>query len=681
VNKSKKAITIFITIAVIIKLLSIVTPSQAEESLSLRLSFDQPYYNSNQKFTAIITVNNAATKRVTSARVKLYIGQRLELDKNRSLPTKLPTKTSYTYSWSRTLKPGETQLKATKALSSLKLREGTYPAWATITVKNKTISKKLSALVIVDQKVVPPLSVALLWNLHDYAHFDGNNLFIDDNIQKDCIINSNHAGRYSIFLSSLVTHPNFKVNMNFTPLLAQQIVEISKGYKTKKDGKVVTIGKDSKDSSNAQKIISGYARLAKNGQIEMLPAPYSYPSLDYLAEQGWKEDIVNQIKKGKTVTKEIFELPEAPAGIYIPNLKLTNKTFNYLEKDQVKYMVLDGSYIENLQQEDKDIYRPYQVKDGQGDKTMVFFSDNFASSILTDNSDPEASAQLFLGILAETYLKQPDRQKVVVIAPDAKTFYPSAELLETLYTRFEQTPWLNSVTFSRASQIVPADTKPIDLTIEPDEESTINGDYGKELISTRNTYHQFKAMTTAAHPLEKELLDYLFIAESRDFLNQKNGGKENPGFVFLEKIRADIRTELDKIKMPDNQTITFTSSKGKIPIAIDNKSNYSYKITMTVQAENLAFPNGNSKTIELHPGENFFTLPVIAKTSNPQEITVTLHYGDYIIKQGSLSLKSMYYNITIIVIICLLLISVAFPLGWRYLKTVQNSSNKNINAD
>jgi len=681
VNKSKKAIIVIVVIAVIFELLSMVCPSQAEESLSLRLSFDQPYYNSSQKFTAIIAVNNAATKRVANAKIRFYIGKRLELDKDRSLPTKLPTKTSYTYSWSRTLKPGETQLKTTKTLSGLKLKEGTYPAWATITVKNKTILKKLSALVIVDQKVVPPLSVALLWNLHDYAHFDGNHIFIDDKIQKDCNINSNHAGRYSIFLSSLVTHPNFKVNMNFTPLLAQQITEISKGYKIKKDGKTVAVGKDSKDSSNAQKIISGYARLAKNGQIEMIPAPYSYPSLDYLAEQGWEEDIVNQVKKGKTVTKELFELPDAPAGIYIPDLKLTNKALNYLEKDGAKYMVLDGSYIENLQQEEKDIYRPYLVKTGQNNATMVFFSDNFASSILSDNSDPEASTQLFLGILAETYLKQPEKQKVVVIVPDAKTFHPSAELLETLYTRFEQTPWLNSVTFSRASQIVPTDTKPIELTIDADEKSTINSDYSKELISTRNTYRQFKNMTKSTHHLEKGLLDCLFLAESSDFLGRENGKKENPGFGFLEKIREEIRTELDKIKMPDNQTITFTSSKGKIPIAIDNKSDYSYKITMTVQAENLGFPNGNSKTIELHPGENFFTLPVIAKTSNPQEITVVLHYGDYIIRQGSLSLKSMYYNITIIGIIGLLLIAVALPLAWRYLKTLQNSSNKKINAD
>jgi len=669
VNKRQNVLTILLLALVTIELFSLLNSSQADELLSIKLSFEQPYYSSNQKFSAIITVQNGSDKKVTNATVKFYLGERLDLEKDRALPTEPPKKPVYSFSWHKTVKPGETQLKTSKAITSAKLTEGAYPAWAVIVQKNKIVAKKLSALVIVDSKTVPPLGLAILWNLNDKVHYDSDGIFVDDQVQTDCHFNSHKAGIYSIYLSALTTHPNFKANINFTPLLVQQIQNISQGYRIKKGGKTVRISRGSKESTNAEQLLSGYERLIKNGQVEIVPAPFSYPSLDYLADQGWEDDAIAQIKKGRTVTKKAFNLLAEPAGTYIPGLDLSPEAFSFLSESETEYTVLSEAWFSRLVKNKRDIYKPYRLQDRNNSRITVFFADSLAADILCDTSDPEASMQLLLGVLAETYLKQPEKQKVAVIAPNDQAFRPNAELLETLYTRVEQAPWLKPTTFTIASQLISPDTKPIELPGKSFQRSAVDSGYSQRLAKTKKKIKQFSEMTEKVHPLEKKLLDDLLVAEAGDFLKQKESGGENLGLGFLQSIEEEIRAELNKITMPESQTVTLTSNKGKIPIPIHNKTLYPLKITITAKSDGLEFPAGNSKRIILHPRENLFTLPVLTKDSKPKQIEVTLHYQDYTIEKSRLTLKSTYFNITIFIILGLLVVAICLPLAWRYFRS------------
>ncbi len=141
------------------------------------------------------------------------------------------------------------------------------------------------------------------------------------------------------------------------------------------------------------------------------------------------------------------------------------------------------------------------------------------------------------------------------------------------------------------------------------------------------------------------------------------------GFDFLAKIEKDVRAELDKMDVADNQNITLTSSKGKIPIAINNKTPYPFKIKITVESAGLEFPDGKSQEIRLHPRENLYTVPVVTKGSAPEKIRFALHYEDYVIKEGSLIVQSMYYNFTILIILGLIMVALTLPLAWRYLRS------------
>lgn len=667
-SRTKILVAVLMAIAITIGPINSLIHSQAEEPLALQLSFDQPYYSTDQKFNTIVTVSNPSDKKTSNATVKFYLGKRLDLEKDRSLPDEPPQKPLFSYSWSRSFKPGETQLTVARKIQAMKITEGTYLAWAVITSKNKTIASKRSALVVIDPKVVPPLAVTLLWNLDGGVHFDSNGVFIDKKIQKDCMTESNNQGILAVHLSALNMHPNFKVNMNFSPLLARQVIATTKGYKIKKDDQIIEVPKDSKEAQNAQQILSGFQRVVKNGQIEMVPAPFSYPSLDYLATQDWKKDFFAQVDRGRNQTKETFSLTAEPTGTYVPDLKLTSNAFNYLAGSSAKYTVLDETYLKVIDPNIKDIYKPYRLEDEQNNRLTAFFSDKLASSILSDTSDAEAAVQQLLGVLAEVYLQHPEKQKVVTIAPGEEEFQPNAEFLEALYTRLEQIPWLKSTGFSVAAQLISPDTKPILVPKESVTASTYNPDYSKKLIAARKTILQFEAMTTKPHPLEKKLSDYLLISEAQEFLESKAPEEENLGLGFLGKIEKEVRAEMNKVDIDNNQTITLTSSKGKIPIAINNRTLYPFDLTITVESANLGFPTGNSKKIRLHPRENLYTIPVVTKGSAPQKVKVILHYQDYVVKEGSMTVKSMYYNFTIFIILGLIVVAIALPLAWRFLR-------------
>ncbi len=665
----KILIAVLATIAVICNPIRIPTYSQADENISATLSFDQPSYNTEKKFTAIIKVNNSSDKRSSRSRIYFYLGHKLDLEKDHSFPDKPPRKPLVRYFWSRAFRPGETELRLSRNIKSSRLTEGAYPAWITVVSDNKIVSTKRSALVIIDPKVVPPLAVTLLWNLNDRAHFDPDGVFLDKKIQKDCVLDANQQGTLTVYLSAHNNHPNFIANMNITPLLAQQVQSLSKRHKCKEDDEVIEVPEEADEVRNAQQILAGYRRLVRGGQIEMVPAPFSYPSLDYLAAQGWQEDFLNQIKTGRTKTREIFDLASDPAGVYIPDLKLSSQTLGYLPGSGAAYSILDETWSERFGPEIKDIYRPYRIEDSQSNRMTIFFADQEASSILSYTEDAESSVQQLLGLLATIYLEQPERQKVITIAPSADEFRPNSDLLETLYTRFEQIPWVKSTSFSVASQLISPPNKPARLPQAVTAEETVNDDYGRRLKSVRKIARQFQAMTITRHPLEKQLFDYLLIAESKVFLESKVPEQNNLGFDFLAKIEKDVRAELDKMDVADNQNITLTSSKGKIPIAINNKTPYPFKIKITVESAGLEFPDGKSQEIRLHPRENLYTVPVVTKGSAPEKIRFALHYEDYVIKEGSLIVQSMYYNFTILIILGLIIVALTLPLAWRYLRS------------
>lgn len=640
----------------------------AQVPLSLRLSFDKPFYGSGEEFTITLTLNNDSPTPVKEVRVTLSIDGRLSLPNQTQSSSEQESKPLLRQTWSRSSLPaGKTEFKIKKEIPDLE--DGAYQVLATVTQEGQTILEQKSALCVMSPKISSPLLMAIVWNLHDRAHFNPQRIFLDQDIQDHCSLDPQNPEPYFQHIIALSQHPNIRVNMNFTPLLLQQIQDVSDGYEILVGGKVKKIPEESKQAQDATELLKRFEKAVKNGQIELIPAPYAYPSLATLANQGWDRDGLVQIKKGKEVVANIFNLPE-PAGLYPPNLTLNSKALSYLTQNQVKYTILKGNIFLTVPETEGDIYMPHRVQDAENNRLTVFFADDFLTQILTEGQDAEATSQRLLGALTEIYLTRAGEQKIAVMSPDDVSWDPNLELLQALYAKLEQIPWVKTITLGEAADLIAPPTKPLTLAETELEGGYLETEYLKELERAQAGFELFSEIASPDHPLQERFLQDLLIAQSSDWLGTEKDPKLiNLGLSFAADIERNIDFELAKITMPRSQVITLTGQGGKVPITINNATGYPISISIALEGEDFFFPSGDTKNVTLSPEENVFTFPVTAKRAGSSLIKVTIKCSERKVAESMITVKSTYFNRVALSIVAVLMLITCVILGWRYFKT------------
>jgi len=639
--------------------------SSEPPQISMQLTFDKPYFSPSEYFsmtTTILNNSNSPIKR-TKLTLTLYREQ---------TPTKPKRVVLEQRFYVPPLDPGKiAQFKLSKKASNLKIGEGAHPVKAILAQRGTILAEKETALVLVDPKPVPPLLVVIIWNLHDRVHYEPNGIFMDQQIQVDCSTNPQNPGIYFQHLSALAQHPNVQVNLNFTPVLVEQILNISDGYKFKKNGKKKAMPETSQEARDAEEILKGYERIIKNKQVELIPAPYAYPALSDVAKRGWNDDGLIQIEKGKEILSEAFNLPpENLKSVYPPDLSLSEDSLYYLARSGAEYSVLDERFLMDIPTVEGDVHKSYRVQDRAGNRLTIFFTDGTATKTLVEFKDEECATQRLIGVLAQTYLKQPEIQQVVVIAPKDRYWRPTQTLLEMLYSKLEQTPWIRTTTLSTAAQLVPPSTQPLILAGGDGEESYIKLNYYRKIEKSREFLNLFSKMVLEDNPLKEKFLNLLLIAQSSDWMEiQRNPQLVNYGLDFAKTLQRRIESELAKMKIPKRQVVTLTSRTGKVPIPIYNDTDYIVRVLIIVRGEDFSFPAGNKKMVSLKPKENLFTFPVIAKTTGSSAIEAAIHVGDKEIEKSTIIVKSTYFTRTFIfILITLLLLGTLLTLLGRFIK-------------
>lgn len=604
--------------------------AKAQSHASANVSLDKPYYTTKEIFLAAVNISNNSQDTISNARVLLTI-KRAD-----------GRGTVFTKRWPVALPPGDTQLIVSNRISQMGLREGSYPMSLLVTSGGQTLAEANSSLVVLNPRTTPPLILVLVWNLNERAHFNPQGVFVDGRIQNDLSTNSEKPGFYHTFLSVLNKHPNIRANFNFSPLLLDQIIDISDGYRIKKNGKTREVKSDSREAKDANEIIDGYERLIKSGQAEVIPAPYAYPPLTFLASRGWGKDARLQIRESKQLISSVFNLAKQPEGIYAPGLELDAGSLRYLSDNQASYSVVDAKlFQEVVTGGEVDIYRLSRVQDTKGNRLTLFLSDSDASEALVKEGDVEGRVQSLIGRLAQVYLASPGEQKIVVIAPKEGKGSLSESFLDTLYTRVEQTPWVRTTTLKTATKMMPPPSTPLTIGEKLVEDTYLEEEYWQKLAVARKNFYLFLKMVPQSIPLKEKLIKDFLIAESRDWLELKEDiNLANMGLTFVRSVTETVKSQFDKIVLPKNETVTLTSSSGKIPITVHNKADYKMRVSITVKGKGFSFPAGGTKQVLLKPKENLYTFPVKLMSERDSFLKIIVHTDDTIIEDASLTVKS-----------------------------------------
>lgn len=639
------------------------TAQSAGGSLSADLNFSKPYFASSEKFLVTLAISNSDT-RPLKGDVVFALHSKLQLD----LPLDSQGNVVFKRIWRQLpLKPGNTRLAINRSIPLLKLGPGAYPISITIVSQGQPVLEQGSMLVVIDApKEEPsyPLAIVLLWNLHDRAHFDPQKIFVDNKIQLDCSRTLESPGVYANHLAAIMRHPDIRVNLAVTPLLVQQIEDLSRGFKVRKDGQILSLSSTSREAEDARQTLNEYRELFRTGKAELIPSPFAYPSLAFLANEEWDEDIHRQIDLGREILTRIFNLEIDTKSLYIPGLKLNSSTIPHLSSKGVGQTVLDGSVFEHLAslRPEGDVYRPHRIQDTKNNRLTVLFRDNNTSQSL-EIMPAEAAAQTMLGRLAEIYLRRPGEQKVVVITPRREDWQPSGELLENLYGTLSQIPWLKTVSLKDALELAPPLTKPLMMIDQEEDDGYVKTQYYKKLRLARRDYRLFSRLTSGSNPIRKELSTHLLIAQGYDWTELRQPPSVvNLGLKFIDDIQRVVSRELGKINLISQERVTLPSWRGKIPVAIRNGTGYRVRVSVRLDGDNFIFPTGDAKSVDLLPKENLFSFPVETKTTEPSPLKISIKSGDRIIDQAEIMVNPTSFNRTIFFIVLAVILGLTLSL-------------------
>lgn len=609
-----------------------------ERSATLSLSFSKPSYAGADSLLATVWIDNKTPQTLRNVSLNLEVKPR-EFPPPVSSPRRKPKSVLKTTRVLDLLQTGITRLEVQQSLAKLEIAEGIYPVSLTLLHRRKVLASLDTHLVIVNPRVTPPLLVALVWNLHEPAHFDPDGVYLDQKIAEECRSAADNRGIHAVYTSALAKHALIQTNMNLSPILLDQLQDVADGFSLKHGEGVVQIPDTSAAASDARRALGDYENLIKTGQLELLPSPYAYPYLPDLADWGWESDILAQIRKGQIVSKDGLNIEDLLEGIYPPGLAISQSSVPLLEKSKVKYLVLREENVGLPDGTSLPILEPVILQEGQA-KVTAFLVNGDLSKSLFEPASTEAVVQKLLAKLAALYLNQPEIQKIVVIAPLEENQHPSPASLEALYGAIGQTAWLKTVTLSSALKSFPTAGKVIKA--KPPER-TVNGErdsFFQKLDQARRDWLFFAGLVSFDNPIKSKLEYDLLVAEASDWTQANDSLRQR----FVEGISQIVSRELSKITTPHGQKFTFTNDAGKVRVAFINANSYIINAEIALSGDGFSFPQGKKSRVALRPKENLFDFQIKTKQAGKYPLKVTLHRDGRVIAETVIEVRSTYFD-------------------------------------
>lgn len=631
----------------------------ADNLLILNFNSDKIFYQPDEKFSGTISLTDNNPQQYKNVTVSLVIRERLKLESE----TTREGRTLFARNWQNlTLKQGEKEFKIEKPISALKIKEGAYPILITIRQKNNILTEKESMLIVMpdfEKKTYSPLAVAFLLNFNERVHFNSEGVFLDEKLQEEIKDTGSGSNKYIKHLNTLLRHPDTKTNIALNPVLVQQLVDISKGYKAYRGKKIVKVSPSGPEAQGALDIIEKLKEVYDSERTEFVSIPYANPSFSSLSNEGRANNIAFHLDAGKKIFVKVFGFGFETKGMLSP-VSFSTSAIEPIAENGFDYVVLSGSSFENIVKEkDDDIYRAYQLQDFKNNRLTVLFNDDSSVDYLS-KKDAESSAWILLGRLAEIYLRQIDKQKAAVLLLSGDNEQSPEDLFERLYDMIDKVSWVKTVKLEEATSLVSPSGKPSTFSEEEEKEGYIKSQYYKRLANCWNSLNLYAGMVEKQNPVRKKLLEKFLIAESNDWVNLKKEPEIiNIGLSYIEDIENKINSELSKIKIITKGKVTLSGPTGKVPIAVLNETGYPVKASVSLSGSNFSFPSGSTKIKTLEPKENLFIFPVISAGLGTSQLKVKIHTKERVIDQVDLTINTTYFGRTLLVITILFAFALA----------------------
>jgi len=620
--------------------------------LKLNIILEKSYFTTTETINFKATVLNSSLNTKKRNRISLTIYDRLFYEEDINNFKIKRKKALFRHYWYKQIKPGKNEFSYKKDLAKIRLAQGVYPIRFRLELSNNQVITKNSFLVLIDKKE-RPLPVALVWDWGEPPIIDNNS-----NAYKRSWENrfgtAQKPGLYYRYLNKINQFPNLKFNIAATPLMLEELKSTSEKDEIKKLEKVKKVAENGQAPTPTPTLLDKLKKIvADKNRIELMPAPYSYPSLPFLAFQDWSQDIDKQLMMGKKTIRNTIDENYEYKGVFAPSMDLDTSSAERLSAAGAKYSIVGENTISGR----TSIFAPRLLRLENGRSLTAFIADNEFNKILKETSEKELRLKLSAFFAKRFFDSEKNSGTMVVALTSDNSNRLPPEKLEKLFRFIDETPWLQSSKLNDLYQ----NASPAPGRLKkwrPGKK--FDNSYIKKLMMARSKTNDFNISVSVKNPIRRSLENKLLIAENIYWLRQEAHNR-SVSKKYLRDIDETIGLIFGNLKISARQNITFSSKKGKIPIAITNNNDYPLRITLKFEGDKeFIFNDDKIKRITIMPKNNLIVYRVEAKYTGKSNMDITLYSGKRFIAKEKLTVvisDTTKYILRIISVLSLVLIA------------------------
>jgi len=361
----------------------------------------------------------------------------------------------------------------------------------------------------------------------------------------------------------------------------------------------------------------------------VLARPYVDIDLSALQRAGLISEANSQATGGSNIIRSRLET-EPVGGVWLWGPTLGSEAARLavrlgLDKALVPPSVIDGG-------DEQAAVPTTPVRLGQGGP-VAMVSDPQLASHLTDGSGVLGAHQ-FVAELTIAWLEAPAEPRAVVVhlPPDADLDPASAAVAVNALADGQA---VRAVPLPQIFDTVPpGEGGPPTVTLAAHEVSEDLRPIAGSLTSAHERVNGLGGLV-GDPALASSLQQSLLVSTGTDTPDE-----QRPAYV--DRVNTALNTVSGAVTLPDKFRITLTSRSSTIPIALSNLTNQNLKVLVTLDSDQLEFPDGTVVPASLEPGTTRLEVPVRVRTSGAftLDVTVTSPDGSIVLDTSTFDVRS-----------------------------------------
>jgi hypothetical protein len=441
--------------------------------------------------------------------------------------------------------------------------------------------------------------------------------------------------------------PHAPIDLVMDPALLDQLNRMAGGYR-RASGTDIPPGEDG--AAAATEVLDHLRAATNTNDVQVTAMPFGSPSVPAMLGAGLIPELQHQQTTGNRVMQATLGVLPGTSVARAPGDLLDESTLTWFTQRGATALLGDVDDAERPEQVNGFALPPSATISMAGGRTAKLVMPDPNLQALFSRSDllvdPVRAAQAILGELAMIWREepapppQPDGSPTVRgVAMSLPSSLPST-LWNELLPRIAGAPFLQPQHSQDFVDDVnsPAPTDPVPLR-SPDT-VTYPLDYATSIRTLGHDVDAFASMLTAPSPVPERLRRDLAYATAAGFISDPEAGQ-----AWFGPPTETTSHAFGTVEPTGNQSFTFTSSEGTIPLRMGDPGSTPLAVKVWLQSPQFTFPDGDTQEVVLQRPDQIVNFRAIAKAAGKNSIVVAvLAPSGRVIGQQTITVRSTAVN-------------------------------------